>query len=209
MLWLFPNLLADLESHRDYLPKSVDVAVAKLTGLIAEHEKQGRRFLRRFIFEPPKTFRDIPIRQLNEHSTDADKRKLIEEIKQGGCWGMVSDCGMPCLADPGADLVLMARREGIEVETFSGPSSILFAIVLSGLGGQHFTFHGYLPKEETALVHHLKQIEKVKQKMNEIAGMSSNSNASCKCCCFNSINHHASVDKRGLFFWKTPSAIKA
>lgn len=164
MLYLLPNLLADLESHASYLPASVDQAVAQLTGLIAENEKEGRRFLRRFSYAPPKTFRDIPIRLLNEHSTDSDKKALLQEIKQGGTWGLVSDCGMPCLADPGADLVLMARENDIAVETFAGPSSILFALVLSGLGGQHFTFHGYLPKEENFLLQELKRIEKVSAK---------------------------------------------
>ncbi len=164
MLYLLPNLLADTESHANQLPVSVDAAVATLTGLIAENEKEGRHFLRRFAFPAPKTFRDIPIRLLNEHSTDSDKRELLKQIEQGGVWGLVSDCGMPCLADPGADLVLMARERGIEVETFAGPSSILFALVLSGLGGQHFTFHGYLPKEELQLLQELRRIEKLSSK---------------------------------------------
>jgi 16S rRNA (cytidine1402-2'-O)-methyltransferase len=164
MLYLFPNLLADLESHAAHFPKSVDAAVAQICGLIAENEKEGRRFLRRFAFDAPKTFRDIPIRLLNQHSTEGDKKELLKEIKRGGKWGLVSDCGMPCLADPGADLVLMARENGIPVETFSGPSSILFALVLSGLGGQSFTFHGYLPKEENLLIQELKKIEKISSK---------------------------------------------
>jgi 16S rRNA (cytidine1402-2'-O)-methyltransferase len=163
MLYLFPNLLADTPSHTPYLPSSVDSAVAQITGLIAENEKEGRRFLKRFAYPVPKTFRDIPIRLLNEHTTEEEKRELLKLIKQGN-WGLISDCGMPCLADPGADLVLMARESGIVVETFAGPSSILFALVLSGLGGQHFTFHGYLPKEETSLIQALKQIEKLSQK---------------------------------------------
>ncbi len=71
---------------------------------------------------------------------------------------------MPCLADPGADLVLMAREKQIPIVALPGPSSILLALVLSGLGGQHFTFHGYLPKEEASLVGALKGIEKVSMK---------------------------------------------
>jgi 16S rRNA (cytidine1402-2'-O)-methyltransferase len=158
MLYLFPNLLCDAESHTAFLPSSVDAAVATIDGLIAESEKQGRRFLRRFTYEN-RTFRDIPIRLLNEHSQESDKRAILNEMMQGGKWGLVSDCGMPCLADPGADLVCMAREKGIPVATFAGPSSILFALVLSGLGGQRFTFHGYLPKEEEPLVRELKRIE--------------------------------------------------
>jgi 16S rRNA (cytidine1402-2'-O)-methyltransferase len=163
MLYLFPNLLADVEPHSAHLPSSVDAAVAEIVGLIAESEKQGRRFLRRFTFGA-RTFRDIPIRLLNEHSQDSDKKEILKEMMQGGKWGLISDCGMPCLADPGADLVFMAREKGIPVVTFAGPSSILFAIVLSGLGGQRFTFHGYLPKEEEQLVKELKRIEMVSSK---------------------------------------------
>ncbi len=160
MLYLLPNLLFEEDSHANQLPSSVDAIVAQLTGLIAESEKQARKFLRRFAFAPPKTFRDVPLRLLNEHSREADKREILKEIRQG-TWGLISDCGMPCLADPGADLVLMAREQGIEVNTFAGPSSILMALVLSGLSGQHFTFHGYLPKEETLLVQELRKIEKL------------------------------------------------
>jgi 16S rRNA (cytidine1402-2'-O)-methyltransferase len=158
MLYLFPNLLADLESHQAYLPSSVDVAVAQIKGLVAESEKAGRRFLRRFVFEG-KSFRDIPILLLNEHSQDNDKKAILQEIMRGGKWGLISDCGMPCLADPGADLVLMAREKGIPVETFAGPSSIFFALVLSGLGGQRFSFHGYLPKDTP--IRELKRIERI------------------------------------------------
>jgi len=163
MLYLFPNLLGDVETHSIYLPSSVDAAVAQIGCLIAESEKEGRRFLRRFIFNG-KTFRDIPIRLLNEHSHENDKKAILKEMMQGGKWGLISDCGMPCLADPGADLVLMARENGIPIETFAGPSSILFALVLSGLGGQRFMFHGYLPKEEDALIQELKKIEKISSK---------------------------------------------
>jgi 16S rRNA (cytidine1402-2'-O)-methyltransferase len=163
MLYLFPNLLADIETHSVYLPGSVDAAVAQINYLIAESEKEGRRFLRRFTFDN-KTFRDIPIRLLNEHSQESDKRAILKEMIQGGKWGLVSDGGMPCLADPGADLVLMAKANHIPVETFSGPSSILFALILSGLGGQRFMFHGYLPKEEDLLLQELKKIEKVSLK---------------------------------------------
>lgn len=160
MIYLLPNLLAEDLSPGDFLPVSVDAAVTTITALIAENEKEGRRFLRRFVVEPPKTFRDIPIHILNEHTSGEEKKKLFGEIRKGGIWGLISDCGMPCLADPGADIVLMAQNQGIPVKTFSGPSSILFALILSGLGGQHFTFHGYLPKEALERTSKLQKIEK-------------------------------------------------
>jgi 16S rRNA (cytidine1402-2'-O)-methyltransferase len=158
-LFLFPNLLDESGDHRLFLPPAVDQAVARIDGLIAESEKGGRRFLKRFTFPHPKTFRDIPIRLLNEHSHEGQITDLLKPMLAGECWGLVSDCGMPCLADPGSQLVFHARQQGIHLETFSGPSSILFALVLSGLNGQHFTFHGYLPKEGPLLIKKIQQME--------------------------------------------------
>ena len=108
---------------------------------------------------PPKTFGDVPIHLLNEHTTPSEREALIDIIKPGQIWGLVSDCGMPCLADPGSELVLRARERGVEVKALVGPSSILLAIVLSGLGGQRFSFRGYLPREEPLLVKELKSLE--------------------------------------------------
>jgi 16S rRNA (cytidine1402-2'-O)-methyltransferase len=152
MLLLLPNLLDDkAPSHHDFIPSSVDKAVASLDGLIAESEKAGRRFLKRFSFPPPKTFRDVPLHLLNEHTSSKELEELFVLVQKGGVWGVVSDCGLPCLADPGAKLVFLARQKGIEVRAFPGPSSIMLALMLSGFSGQAFAFHGYLPKEKEAL----------------------------------------------------------
>lgn len=160
VLYLLPNLLTDLESHQGVLPASVDQTVIELDYFIAESEKAARHYLKRFQYPPPKTFREIPIRLLNEHSTEQNKRELIAEMSRGGKWGLISDCGMPCLADPGADLVLMSRQKGFAVHALPGPSSILLGLVLSGLGGQRFTFHGYLPREQPQLLTAIRQLEK-------------------------------------------------
>ncbi|MBS0620592.1 MAG: SAM-dependent methyltransferase [Verrucomicrobia bacterium] len=164
MLYLLPNLLADLEDHTPFFSPAVQQAVASIDALIAEGEKEARRYLKRFTYPEPKTFRDIPLHLLNEHTTSQEKKALLQEIAKGGTWGLISDAGMPCIADPGADLVLAARERGIPVQAFSGPSSILLALILSGLGGQHFTFHGYLPKEEGELANALRQIEQRSRK---------------------------------------------
>lgn len=161
LLLLFPNVLDEEGIHDRVLPKSIDEAVPQIDGLIAESEKAARRFLRRFIFAPPKTFRDIPIRLLNEHTPDQQIDELLAPlIAKGERWGLISDCGMPCLADPGSNLVFKARQKGIAVQTFAGPSSILLSLVLSGLGGQRFTFHGYLPKEEGLLLKAIQEMQK-------------------------------------------------
>ena len=141
-LLLLPNLLGDLPEHKAFLPISVDQAVATIDGLIAESEKGGRRFLSRF--QHAKKPHEIPIALLNKHNQDYDF--LLEPCVTGEIWGLVSDAGLPCVADPGARLVARARQLGVQVEAFVGPSSILLALMLSGLSGQQFQFHGYLPK---------------------------------------------------------------
>jgi len=149
---LLPNLLDDQATdHRNFFPQSVDQTVASLDGLIAESKKAGRHFLKRFSFPSPKTFRDIPIRLLNEHTSPQEMEELFALVQKEGTWGVVSDCGLPCLADPGAKLVAFARQKGIEVRAFVGPSSLMLALMLSGFSGQAFAFHGYLPKEKEAL----------------------------------------------------------
>lgn len=141
-LLLLPNLLAEHKYHEPFLPGSIDKAVATLDGLIAESEQGGRRFLGRFTTKKPA--KDIPIALYNEHSTDKDLDFLLEPLRKGERWGLVSDGGLPCIADPGDRLVRRARQTGIAVQAFVGPSSILLALMQSGLPGQKFTFHGYL-----------------------------------------------------------------
>lgn len=164
MLYLLPNLLAETEDHSFYLPAAVDAYVATLTDLIAESEKGARHFLRRFAFAPPKTFRDIKLHVLNEHTTLHERRELAAQVGREGVWGLISDAGMPCLADPGADIVQILQRKGVPVKAVAGPSSLILALVLSGLGGQNFSFHGYLPREEAPLTAEIKRLEKISQK---------------------------------------------
>lgn len=144
-LLLLPNLLAETKHHEPFLPQSVDKAVGSIDGLIAESVTAGRRYLGRF--ETVKDPRAIPIAVYADDALDF----LLEPIKKGERWGFVSDAGLPCIADPGHKLVFRARQLGIAVQAFVGPSSILLALMLSGLPGQRFSFLGYLPKERNEL----------------------------------------------------------
>ncbi len=158
MLLLFPNLLADVRFHQPFLPASVDKAVVSIDGLIAESVQSGRRYLSRFeIVKPVNT---IPIALYNEHTADKDIDFLLEPIRQGQRWGVLSDAGLPCIADPGYKLVRRARLLGIVVQVFVGPSAILLALMLSGLPGQKFFFHGYLSKESAIRQKQVKALEK-------------------------------------------------
>jgi 16S rRNA (cytidine1402-2'-O)-methyltransferase len=156
-LLLLPNLLGDHRHHELFLPASVDKAVATCDGLIAESSQAGRRYLARFATKKP--VHEMPIALYNKHTPDQDLDFLLEPIKKGERWGLVSDAGLPCIADPGSKLVFRARQTGIHVQAFVGPSSILMALMLSGLTGQRFSFHGYLEKDFSQLKRQLKQLE--------------------------------------------------
>ena len=148
MLYLLPNLLASTEEHHSlFLPKGVDEAIFSLDGMVAESEKGARRYLCRFSFKGEKSFRDLPLLLLNEHTSEEEFQTLVSCVEKGGTWGLVSDAGLPCLADPGARLVFALRKKKIAVRAFSGPSAITLALMLSGFSAQAFAFHGYLPKE--------------------------------------------------------------
>jgi len=159
-LILLPNVLNDEQPTIDScFTADVIILVPKLDGLIAESEKGGRHYLKRFSFPEGKTFRDIPIKLLSEHTKESEFLELLMPIMQGQVWGLVSDAGLPCLADPGAKLVFLARQKGIDIEAHMGPSSIVLALMLSGLGAQKFCFEGYLPKEASELTGAIKQLE--------------------------------------------------
>jgi 16S rRNA (cytidine1402-2'-O)-methyltransferase len=155
-LYLLPNLLDETLPVEPFLPQSVGIAVASIQGLIAESEKMGRRYLRRFLSHDEMA--QCPLRVLNEHT--ADIHELILPMEKGETWGLISDAGLACIADPGADLVWLANQKNIAVETFVGPSSIIMALQLSGLSGQQFSFHGYLPRETADLEQKLRELEK-------------------------------------------------
>lgn len=164
-LLLLPNLLGDYKHAEVFLPASVFKAMQTIDGLIAESEMEGRRYLKRF--ETKKPAMEIPIALFNEHTPDNHIDFLLEPIVAGERWGLVSDAGLPCIADPGSKLVLRANQKGIHVQAFVGPSSLLLALMLSGLPGQKFSFHGYLDKDPIKRKTQIKRL--AQQSQNESA----------------------------------------
>lgn len=128
-LYLLPNLLHP-EAIFHFEPPHLDA-------LIAESDKGGRHYLKRF------SIPSIPIYLLNEHTKDLDSLIRLEHPSVG----LISDAGLCCLADPGSNLVSLAYQKGIQVDAFPGPSAIFLGLMLSGFSGQQFTFHGYSPRE--------------------------------------------------------------
>jgi 16S rRNA (cytidine1402-2'-O)-methyltransferase len=157
-LILLPNVLEESLPDGPFLPSALREAVARLDGLIAESEKGARRYLRRFLSH--EKMAALPLRLLNEHSQPKEIGDLLKPILSGEVWGVVSDAGLPCIADPGADLVAAARRASLTVEAIPGPCSLTLALQLSGFSGQRFRFHGYLPRMAAELEKTVRDLEK-------------------------------------------------
>lgn len=158
-LLLLPNLLGNHKHHEIFLPPSVDRAVASIDGLIAESAGEGRRYLGRFQTDKPA--HNIPLALYNKKTPVEEIDFLLDPIRQGERWGYVVDAGLPCISDPGSQLVHRARKLGIAVQAFTGPSSVMYALMLSGLNSQKFTFHGYLDRDSQPLKSDLQRLERL------------------------------------------------
>ena len=160
-LYLIPVPLGQttLES---VLPEAVRTCAKPLKYFIAENAKSARAFLKSL---PTDTaIQQIDIRELNEHTTPKALPGLIEPILAGTDAGLISEAGCPAIADPGANLVALAHASGIQVLPLVGPSSILLALMGSGLSGQNFAFHGYLPAKEDLRQTKIRELEKDSRK---------------------------------------------
>lgn len=155
-LILLPNLL-DEEADIDlYFPKKLQVIVKSLNGLIAESEKQARRYLLKFLSR--EELQEKKIMLLNEHSSLEEVKHIVKQIDNSR-WGVISDAGLSCIADPGALLVQLAKKQNISIKAISGPSSIFLALLLSGLNAQNFAFNGYLPRQQDLLIKKIQLLE--------------------------------------------------
>ncbi|HEY8355355.1 MAG TPA: SAM-dependent methyltransferase [Methylophilaceae bacterium] len=156
-LYLIPVTLGT-DDHEAVLPSEVVSIARGLEHFVVENEKTARRFLGRIGTLKP--VRELAMRTLNEHTADREIPELLAPLLSGQDVGLMSEAGCPGIADPGAKLVALAHDNGVPVRPLVGPSSILLALMASGLNGQHFHFLGYLPAEKTARIQRLKEIEK-------------------------------------------------
>lgn len=141
----------------DILPPPVLQIVLALDTYVAEHAKSARAFLKAAAHPLP--LQQIAISELNEHTRDADVAALLAPLRAGKDVGLISEAGCPAVADPGASLVALAQKEDIHVVPLIGPSSLLLALMASGLSGQNFAFHGYLPARDDERRKRLKSLE--------------------------------------------------
>jgi 16S rRNA (cytidine1402-2'-O)-methyltransferase len=144
-LYLIPCTLGDTAPEQ-VLPQHVISVARKLSYFVVEQPKSARQFLS--TLKPEQPIQSLHFASLNEHTTATDIAGLLAPLLAGHDVGVISEAGCPGVADPGADLVNLAHRNGIRVVPLVGPSSILLALMASGLNGQCFAFHGYLPIAE-------------------------------------------------------------
>ena len=137
------------------LPAATRDIARSLKTFIVENAKSARRFLA--AIEHPLPLREVEMHVLDEHTRDVGP--LLQLLASGADCGLMAEAGCPAVADPGAALVRHAHRAGIEVVPLVGPSSVLLALMASGLEGQRFVFHGYLPADAMGRVSRLKEIE--------------------------------------------------
>jgi 16S rRNA (cytidine1402-2'-O)-methyltransferase len=156
-LYLIPVTLGD-SPVQQVIPAYVLEMLNRLDHFIVEDLRSSRRYLKRA--GVARAIDDLSFYLLNEHTDDQALEELLEVLTTGYDAGLLSEAGVPAVADPGSGLVALAHRHGIRVVPLSGPSSILMALMASGMNGQSFRFHGYLPVKKPQRLMSLRKIEK-------------------------------------------------
>ncbi len=155
-LFLIPTTMGEANAEL-VIPAGVLQRSRKLKHFIAENERTARRYLKAIGTEIP--LDDLVFHILNKHTEVAEIPNLTAPLTKGIDMGLISEAGLPAIADPGASVVAYCHRNRIQVVPASGPSSILLALTASGFNGQEFHFHGYLPIERKERSMRLKKLE--------------------------------------------------
>jgi 16S rRNA (cytidine1402-2'-O)-methyltransferase len=159
ILYLIPSFLGDDSELHSVLPVNVQHIASNLKIFIIEELRTARRFLKKI--DKSIVIDELTFLEYNEHSVKSDVSQFIAPLLSGNDVGLVSEAGMPCIADPGQEIVREAHVQGIEVVPLTGPSSIILALIASGGNGQNFAFNGYLPvdkKERNQKIRHYESL---------------------------------------------------
>ena len=165
-LYLIPNTLGHIEASQGnvlahIIPETVQAMSAQLQYFVAENAKTTRAYLKTLALYHPlaKTIQEMQIAELNVNTPEAALQSLLSPLLEGHDVGLISEAGVPAVADPGTNLVRLAHQHKITVRPLVGPSSILLALMGSGLNGQSFAFHGYLPTDAAQRAKRIKELE--------------------------------------------------
>ena len=144
-LYMLPVPISDGEISAALPQHNIEI-IKEIKYFIVENVRTARRFLKKFAREID--ISTLTFFELNEHTAENEIIGYLEPLRKGNAMGVMSEAGCPGVADPGAAVVRLAQAENIKVIPFVGPSSILLSLMASGLNGQSFSFHGYLPVDQ-------------------------------------------------------------
>jgi len=157
VLYLIPAPLAEGALH-DTLPQGTLEVISRLRHFVVEELRTARRYLSKAGHKG--NIDELCFYVLNEHTDPTGLSGLLQPLLEGHDMGLLSEAGLPAVADPGANLVALAHEKGIEVAPLTGPSSLMLALMASGLNGQSFAFVGYLPVQPQERRSRIRQLER-------------------------------------------------
>jgi 16S rRNA (cytidine1402-2'-O)-methyltransferase len=164
-LYLIPVPLGEDGDLNAVLPEQARQLAASLHTFVVEHPKSARQFLKKTGTAVP--LQEIRMSTLDEHTRPDELEGMLRPLLAGEDIGLLSEAGCPAVADPGANLVRLAHTRNIRVVPLVGPSSILLALMASGLNGQSFAFLGYLPAERTERIKKIAEIDQSSQRLDQ------------------------------------------
>jgi 16S rRNA (cytidine1402-2'-O)-methyltransferase len=157
-LYLIPTTLGETEPL-EVMPLSVKKVVEEINYFIVENEKSARKFIKKIT--PKKSQSSLKILLLDKYAEEIETHTYLDVCEEGISVGLLSEAGVPAIADPGASIVKLAHQKNIQVVPLVGPSSILMAMMSSGMNGQNFAFNGYLPIDKSERKKAIKELEKI------------------------------------------------
>ena len=158
-LYLIPTTLGEETEPLEVMPLSVKKVIEQVDFFIVENEKSARRFIKKI--SPKKPQPSLKLMLLDKYAEEIETRTYLDVCKEGVNVGLLSEAGVPAVADPGASIVKLAHQKGIKVIPLVGPSSILMAMMSSGMNGQNFAFNGYLPIDKGERKKAIKDLERL------------------------------------------------
>lgn len=163
-LYLFPTPIADI--GLEYFVPAINLRFLQdCDCFIVEDLRSARRFLKKAGYK--KDFEQVEFFLLNEHTKIEEIGNYLNPIFEGRNIGLMSEAGLPCVADPGSMVVGMAQRKGIRVVPLVGASSLMMSLMASGFNGQNFAFVGYLPVDKAQRIRRIKELESLAYKLNQ------------------------------------------
>ena len=163
-IYLIPNSLGNYDVHT-FLPAAFIPVITSLQHLVVENTRNARRYLKKLDHEIE--IDRITFFELNKHTDPGAVPVFLQPALEGHDMGILSEAGLPGVADPGAVLVSLAHQKNLRVIPITGPSSMFLALMSSGFNGQSFRFSGYLPVERRDRIHAIRQLEKLVEDKNE------------------------------------------